>query len=110
MGIEKQFVRVFTALLLLTALMLPNAIQLSHVFQGHEHQVCKEQVAHVHEQATDCQICHFHQSTYHYSVTNNTELLLPTVLKKEACQFSSPLFSSFKHTNTQLRAPPYLLG
>ncbi len=110
MGIEKQILRAFTALVLLSALLLPNAVQLSHVFQGHEHVVCHDQVEHVHAQPSDCQICHFHLSTYNYSLGNSTVVLLPPVLDKVESQFSNPLCSSFKKTNTQLRAPPYFLS
>lgn len=110
MRIEKQIFHAIKALLLISALMLPDAIQVSHIFQGHEHNVVNDQDTRIHTQVTDCQICHFQLASFNYELAKYVELLIPPIPVKVEIQLSSLLFHSFKKTNTQLRAPPYFLS
>ncbi|TLP74163.1 hypothetical protein [Maribacter sp. ACAM166] len=110
MRIEKQILNVIAALLLIAALMLPDVIQFSHIFQEHEHVVCNEQTTHIHTDVPDCKICHFHLASFNYELAEYVELLTPPVLEKIEIQFSSLLYHSFKNTNTRLRAPPHFLS
>lgn len=110
MRFEKHFLNAIGALLLISALTLPNVVQLSHIFQEHEHVVCHEQTTHVHAEVTDCQLCHFHLASFNYEVANYVEFLPLPIPEKGEVSYTSLLNHSFKNTNTQLRAPPYFLS
>jgi hypothetical protein len=91
-------------------LMLPDSVQFSNIFNGHEHVACKEQATHIHADIQDCQICHFHLASFNDELTKCIELLIVPVPEKVESQFAYLPFLSFIKTNTQLRAPPYFLG
>lgn len=109
MTIGKQLGQAIVSMLLLIVLMLPTAVQFSHVFEGHEHILCNKKSSHIHQDVPDCQICDFHLASFNYDVVDYPDLLLPNIPTKVEKSFSTLLFHSFKITNTQLRAPPYFL-
>lgn len=107
---RKRVGQAIASIVLLWALMLPTAIQFSHIFKGHEHVDCKGQSTHIHEDVPDCQTCHFHLASFNYEIADYPELLDPALPISPENYFSCPLFHSFKVTNTQLRAPPHFLS
>ena len=102
----KQIGKNTVALLLFLALMLPTAIQFSHAFEGHDHIPCEDDSRHFHQDVPDCHTCDFHLTSFNYDVAEYTDLSLPKFIVKNAVNFTSLQFNSFKKTNTQLRAPP----
>jgi hypothetical protein len=106
MDYRKQIGKNIVALLLFVALVLPTAVQFIHMLEGHEHIACTENVTHIHESVTECDICDFHLALFNYDITKYPDLLLPKILVKAEANFTSLQFHSFQITNTQLRAPP----
>ncbi len=105
---EKQLGKNIAALLLFAALMLPTAIQFSHIFEGHEHIACTEHKTHIHKTVVKCDICHFQVASFKYDIFEYPNLLLPKIPVTIEANFASLQLHSFNITNTQLRAPPIL--
>lgn len=106
MGLKKQFGKSIAAFVLLTALMLPGAVQFFHMLEGHEHVVCTDKEIHVHQTIEKCEVCSFHFTPFNFDTADFPDLEVPKVFVKRTIDFASLLFHSFKITNTQLRAPP----
>ena len=106
MNFKIQLGKNITALLLFVAVMLPSAVQLIHVFDGHEHVACTEHTTHIHQTVIKCDICSFHLTSYNYDIAQYPNLLVPEIPVKLEVNFASLKLHSFKITNTQLRAPP----
>ncbi len=110
MIVVKQIFKVFTALLLVFALMLPTAIQFSHIYENHEHVICNDdQSIHYHEAVPDCSVCHFHQQSFNYDLISYIEIIEIYNTKKTEDHFSSSLHS-LKINRPQLRGPPSILS
>lgn len=103
---KKQFGQKILTLVLFIALMLPIAVQFSHIFEEHEHVSCNESSIHVHELAAKCETCNFCLPYFNYNIVEYSELPLPIIHVKINDNFSSLQLHSFIITNTQLRAPP----
>ncbi|MBJ7879938.1 hypothetical protein [Gelidibacter salicanalis] len=106
MEYKKQIGKNIVALLLFVALMLPTAIQFLHIFEGHEHISCTDQVTHLHNSDVKCEIGHYYLVSFNYDIAEYPELFLSAIPLKVEADFASLQFHSFKITNTQLRAPP----
>jgi hypothetical protein len=106
---EKQIGRVITSLLLAIVFVFPMVIQFSHAFEGHDHIPCKEISTHIHQDATDCNICDFHLASIDYNFVKHPEFLAPNIPSEVKKSFTPVLSNSFKQTSTQLRAPPIFL-
>lgn len=106
---SKHLGKTITSILLLVALLFPSAVQFAHAFENHDHRPCEEISTHLHQDSTECQVCDFQMATFEYKIIAYPEFLIPTIISKAEKLFSSLLLSSFKKTNTQLRAPPYFL-
>jgi hypothetical protein len=102
---RKQLGGKIVSLLLMAALMFPTVVQFSHTFRMHDHPSCDDRSVHLHQEVPNCNICHFHFSTYTYQVTDMTVLVTVPFPKTGPASFPAVLFSSDR-TNTQLRAPP----
>lgn len=110
MTVAKQYIQLFTALLLVFALMLPTAIQFSHSYENHEHTVCNdEQSTHYHEANQDCSVCHFLQQSFNYNLISYIEIIEIYNTKKVENNFSSLPHSVKTHT-PHLRGPPFILS
>ena len=106
MGLNKQFGKHIAAFVLVLALMLPSAVQLFHVLEGHEHVACNDHKIHVHATKEKCEICSFHFTSFHFEAVKILDLLVQKQFVERTIDFTSLLFHSFKITNAQLRAPP----
>ena len=108
MDSKKQLGKNIAALLLFAALMLPTAVQCFHMFEGHKHITCTENTTHIHKSVTECDTCDFHLASFNYDIAKYPDLLIPKIPLKVDTNFTSTQPHSFKITNTQLRAPPFL--
>ena len=86
--------------------MLPTAVQLFHVLEGHEHVACTDQKTHVHATKEKCEICSFHFTSFNFEAEKISDVVVQKQFVERAIDFTSLLFHSFKITNAQLRAPP----
>ena len=106
----KQIGKAISSIMLIAALMLPSAIQFSHIFKGHGQVDCKEQSTHFHKEVQDCDICHFHFTYCDYTISSYSDVACPVPQGDSVIEFSPLVLHSFKFTNTQLRAPPLFLS
>ena len=110
MSTENNFLRFFGAIALVFVLMLPASVQFSHLFEGHEHEICTEQTTHLHEDQTQCELCDFFSTAHEYTIPvapSYTAVLLPNSKKHTTATVS---FFSSKRTLKQLRAPPSIFS
>lgn len=89
------------------AILFPTAIQFEHVFEEHHHVVCKEVKTHLHESKTDCSLCDFHFSSFHFTAVAPIEFLVTEVIITFEPQSISSEKSSHPTTN-HLRGPPII--
>ncbi|MBZ0328690.1 MAG: hypothetical protein K8F54_13875 [Altibacter sp.] len=61
---KSNILKITSAVVLTLALLLPAAVQFTHIFEEHPHSLCTDHSVHLHEQETDCPICDFHLSTF----------------------------------------------
>jgi hypothetical protein len=95
----------FIALLLIFALLIPAAIQFSHAFEDHKHDVCTENTTHIHLEKKACSPCDFHFSTFTFEAQSfQTLLVSKTFLKPIPLEVSS--LKNTKYGYSQQRGPP----
>ncbi|WP_203295650.1 hypothetical protein [Luteirhabdus pelagi] len=96
---------ILSTLVLIGVLMLPTAVQFTHLFEHHEHRVCTISSVHLHEKEVDCSILHFKFSSYDYTFTSFT------ITKWENNWPQSFVFNEIQYEKEtprlfHLRAPP----
>lgn len=91
---------------MLTAFLLPTAIEFVHFSDGHEHIVCNDSSEHLHQAAADCSVFHAQLNSFQYQVTSYSQLVLPAVSLASVSMHTPMAVVPVVHTNTQLRAPP----
>ncbi|MGI0108010.1 hypothetical protein [Salinimicrobium sp. WS361] len=97
------------SLVLFTGLILfPSAVDLAHIFAGHQHYTCNHYAeSHIHQDTVDCDIFHFQQNPFSFPPAVAWSLYEPQVknlhLKKEYLYLST-----FQKLHFSLRAPPAL--
>ena len=106
MYLKNQLGKNIAAVLLLLALILPTAIQFSHMVEGHEDVTCNDQSTHIHKSEKTCEVCAFHHTTVSYDIAKYPDLLLTQISVKVSINYT-PLQLYFSTlTNNQLRGPP----
>jgi len=103
---RQSFGKNMVALLFVAFLMLPTAIQLFHISETHKHVTCTKKLIHVHKSFSECDLCDFHMSPLTYDIESYSGLMVPDIFVKLNIDFNSLQLSSYKITNTRLRAPP----
>ena len=96
------------AVLLLLALILPTAIQFSHMIEGHEGVACNDQSTHIHTSEKTCEVCAFHLTSISYDIAKYPDLTFTQISVKLSTDFTPLQFHNSTLTNKQLRAPPVL--
>lgn len=98
---QKTFLVLFTGLII-----FPSAIDLAHVFAGHQHYTCSHYAeSHFHQKSVDCELFHFQQTPFSFPPPNSWTGFEPEVenlpVKKEY-----DYLSTFQKLHFSLRAPP----
>ncbi len=106
---KREIIRLSAALLLSMVMLFPAIVQFSHTFQDHDHPVCTDQQAHIHQEVQDCDICHFHQSPYNYEIASYSGEFQEEIFKDFVGKTADPVLST-KFQYLPLRAPPASLG
>jgi hypothetical protein len=106
MYLKNQLGKNIAAVLLLLALILPTAIQFSHMVEGHEDVTCNDQSTHIHKSSKTCEVCAFHLTSISYDLATYPDLSLLQISVKVSTNYT-PLQLYFSTlTNKQLRGPP----
>jgi hypothetical protein len=106
MYLKSQIGKNVAAVLLLLAIMLPTAVQFSHMIEGHEGIACNDQSTHIHITEKTCEICAFQLTSISYDIVKYPDLLLTQISVKVSTTFTPLQFHHTTLTNKQLRAPP----
>ena len=110
LGTKTYFGKSLAALLVVATLLLPIVVKYAHAFDAHEHVVCKNADSHFHQDFVECQICHFQLASFDYHFNNYQEVETHTMTKAVNDRIVSVCLRSILRSNTQLRAPPFLLS
>tara|TARA_B110000027_G_scaffold125488_1_gene142936 strand:- start:103 stop:435 length:333 start_codon:yes stop_codon:yes gene_type:complete len=110
MKTENNFLRFFGVIALIFVLMLPASVQFSHLFEGHEHEVCHEQTTHLHEDQPECHGCDFYSTSFQYTLPENYVTNFVLFSQNKNSTFVVASFFTKKLTSNQLRAPPTILS
>jgi hypothetical protein len=97
----------FISFLLIGTLLFPSAVQVVHDLEGHEHTVCSDFSTHVHENKTDCDLCHFHSSPFEYQFDTSSGVIKISTERQIEC-FYTFISSKYSSPNNPLRGPPVL--
>ena len=108
MYLKSQIGKNVAAVLLLLAIILPSAVQFSHMIEGHEGVACNDHSTHIHKTEKTCEICAFQLTSVSYDIDKYPDLLLTQISVKVSTIFTPLRFHYSTLTNKQLRAPPVL--
>lgn len=101
----KNIAFVVGSIALACLVLLPTAVEFSHVFEKHEHVACSEVSTHLHEKEFDCSLCDFKISVYHF--TPSTSFSDVTIQYYKELPFTSTSQKrSVELASYLLRGPP----
>lgn len=102
----KQRIRIFWILLLTGILSFPSAVELAHVFTGHEHNYCNHYTeSHFHQDNLDCELFSFHKTSYPAVELFSYSLLHPEIIvEKDSRNYH--FLSTHKPLSFGQRGPP----
>jgi hypothetical protein len=94
------------ALILILVLAIPTTIQITHLFENHEHVICTSNDVHLHEADVDCSICDYTYTPFNFKINYYPEFQKFSEIKIKSCTFISR-YKNKKNSNPKsLRAPP----
>ena len=102
-----EIVKKYLASLLLLLLLLPTIITFYHHFGEHEHIVCAENEAHIHQSIARCDVCDFNLLSFDFKIADFPDFKESIVDVKLNGTFKALQLNTFCPTNKQLRAPPF---
>ena len=108
MYLKSQIGKNVAAVLLLLAIILPSAVQFSHMIEGHEGVACNDQSTHIHKTEKTCEVCAFQLTPLSYDIVKYPDFLLVQISVKLSTIITPLQFHHSTLTNKQLRAPPVL--
>ena len=104
---EKQIVKNSLASLLLLLLLFPTIATFYHHLGEHEHIVCSENEAHIHQSVSSCDLCDFSLLSFDFKIADFPDFKESIVDVKLNGTFKALQLNTFCPTNKQLRAPPF---
>ena len=111
-----QIGKVISSIVFLILLMAPMVVKLSHLcdlceLHKNEHCELDDTIgAHLHQKASDCEICDFHFVSFDTVVFYFDETTTQNSANGPINHFESVTLNSFTLLNTRLRAPPHILA
>ena len=105
---KTPFGKTLGAIMLFIALLSPSAVELYHSFECHKHLACDEDIAHLHEAPSQCDLCSEYSITYNFDLVDILSIAIPKNLYQDEENTHFFHYSSIKTTHAQLRAPPVL--
>ncbi|WP_037324493.1 hypothetical protein [Salinimicrobium terrae] len=95
------------SLVLFTGLILfPSAVDLAHVFAGHQHYSCNHYAeSHFHQKTVDCDIFHLQQNPFSFPPLDSWSLHEPEV-ENTSIGKEYNFLSAYQKLHFSLRAPP----
>lgn len=94
--------------LLVLTILLPSIVQLSHLYEEHNHVVCFNDSLHVHEKIQNCDIQDFHLTSFNFEPKQNienTDFIIPNFINSI---YHYLPYKTHDHSINNLRAPPFL--
>lgn len=105
-----QHIKKVIAIVLVTTVLLPFAVQFFHSLNLHEYVKCETQkTTHIHSHSSNCSVFHFkiNQNSVAFSSKHNTS---ENEIINEKPQQNDSFIVSLKFYPNLLRAPPFLLN
>lgn len=87
------------------ALLLPSAVQFSHLFEEHEHVACTDITTHLHEKEFDCHIHDFHGASFDFMPLTSVPIVPPEAFYQNNFRIRSISEANIE-LNVFLRGPP----
>lgn len=97
---------VITFALCLT-LLLPSAIQFTHLFENHKHISCGDTTTHFHEKELDCSIQNFHLNTFSFQLFEYPDFSKKITFTERINHYVSLYLNQYS-SHFYLRGPPHL--
>lgn len=98
---QKMFLVLFTGLII-----FPSAVDLAHIFSGHEHYTCNHYAeSHFHEKTVDCEILHLQQNPFSLTPLHSWVAMAPE-MKNLPVKRDYSFLSTYQKLHFSLRAPP----
>ena len=90
-------------------MMLPATIQLVHLLENHQHEVCISKTEeHFHEAEIDCSLCHVQAETFTVDFTSNYDVI-PQHFYSDISTKQPEKIKVVYHSKKSSRAPPYFI-
>ena len=106
---RKHIIYKVSVIILSIALFTPSFVKFSHIFENHNHQVCKNpQKLHFHEYSVDCDFYSFKLNTQFSFVPNDFQLL-NIENNHQQIIIEYHFLSSDEHLGFSRRGPPQLI-
>ncbi len=97
------------AIVVLLAVLLPSAVQFTHLLEDHKHQVCTDNSStHMHEIDLDCEFYKF-QINPVFSFNTKTITFLKAFKKQSLIASQYHFISDYQKLGFALRGPPQLI-
>ncbi len=106
MKFKTPFGKTLGAVMLFIALLSPSVIELYHSFECHKHLDCDEDITHLHEESSQCDLCSEYSIAYNFNLVDILSIETPKSLYQEEENTRFFHYTSIKTTHAQLRAPP----
>lgn len=105
METKKYVISHFFSGLLTLVFLFPSILQFEHLFESHEHKVCKENTVHIHQKNLDCSIYDFHFSAFNFQlISHNVSAAQKADLLRPSCK-DEKIVKTTRYYPT-LRGPP----
>lgn len=102
---KKNILVISLSLFLSLTLLFPSLVQLSHVFETHEHKFCGDYSNHFHEKEHQCHIQDFHFSSFHFIPFSTSSVTAHKISVPKTEYYTIP-FLSQKPSQFHKRGPP----
>ena len=102
-NINQHIIFKLATLILAIALLMPSFVKLSHVFNHHQHEICKgEYKTHLHKYDIDCTFYKFKISSL-YSLPSNAISFITIDNNYKVICFEYDLLSEYQNLHSSLR-------
>lgn len=100
---QKMFLVLFSGLI-----VFPSAVDLAHIFSGHQHYTCNHYAeSHFHQKTVECDLFHFQQTPFSFPPLYSGSVIEPEV-EKLLSEKKYDYLNTFQKLHFSLRAPPAL--
>ncbi len=108
MNAKRKIISHFLGVILTLVFLFPSLLQFEHLFENHEHLVCKENKVHLHQKNLDCSIYDFHFSTFSFLPIYPISLFVDAPLNETSFSVSQEVYLN-PYFHCAQRGPPTMI-